>query len=243
MVVEVNTEGHSAARRSELAVNLAALDERLRAAESAAGRAAGSVELVAVTKKWPATDVELLAELGVRHIGENRQQEAEAKFAEVVATGLVWHFIGQLQTNKAKHVARFADQVDTVDRTALVRALAKGAVAADRRIGVLVQVSLDPDPDPARGGVAPAQAVELADAVAAEDALNLLGVMGVAPLGGDARVAFGRLAEIAGQVQDRHPDATQISAGMSHDLEQAIAAGATHVRVGTALLGTRPPLG
>lgn len=248
MVVAVTEDSspsaaESEARRNELAENLAAVQQRIALATSAAGRSEGSVELVAVTKKWPASDVRLLAELGVRHVGENRQQEAAAKYAEVGPSELVWHFIGQLQTNKAKHVARFADQVDTVDRPSLVTALAKGAAAADRGLGVLVQVSLDPNPDPGRGGAAPEAVLELADMVADTEGLELLGVMGVAPLDADPAPPFDLLAGIAHRVRAQHPAAVQLSAGMSHDLEAAIAAGATHVRVGTALLGSRPSLG
>ena len=161
--------------------------------------------------------------------------------------GLLLHFIGQLQTNKAGHVASYADVVQSVDRPRLVSALDRGAHAAGRRLDVLLQVDLDPDPRPrrfrrARGGVRPEDAAGLADAVAVRDLLRLRGVMAVAPLGGDPDAAFARLREVADGIRERHPGADWISAGMSGDLEAAVRHGATHLRVGTAILGSRPSL-
>jgi uncharacterized pyridoxal phosphate-containing UPF0001 family protein len=152
-------------------------------------------------------------------------------------TGLTWHFVGQLQTNKAASVVRYADVVHSVDRVRLARALGAQARRAGRTVTCLVQVSLDGDPE--RGGAVAEQVPGLADTVAGEEGLVLGGVMAVAPLGQAPDVAFGRLARIAADVRAVHPGATIISAGMSADLEQAIAAGATHLRVGTALLGVR----
>lgn len=225
-------------RRDELARNLGEVRSRLASACAAAGRGAGEVTLVAVTKTFPASDVALLRDLGVTDLGENRDQEAAAKAREV--TGVRWHFVGRLQTNKAASVARYADVVHAVDRPALVDALSAGAVRAGRTVEVLVQVSLDGDPH--RGGAVPAEVLGLADAVERAPALLLRGVMAVAPLGERPADAFARLAGVAAQVRDLHPEATVVSAGMSADLEDAVAAGATHVRVGTAILGSRPPL-
>lgn len=229
----------TADRRSELAANLAAVRQRIERAATAAGRDPGEITLVAVTKTRPASDLEHLAALGVQHVGENREQEADAKHAAVAAP-LVWHFIGRLQTNKARAVARWADVVESVDRIALVEPLARGAAAAGRRLAVLLQVSLDSDPE--RGGAPADQVEELAAQVVAHDALELRGVMAVAPLGVDPALAFADLARVHESLLALHPDAVVRSAGMSGDLEQAIAAGATHVRVGTALLGARPPI-
>ena len=227
----------TAERARELARALAALEQRLAAACAAAGRRRDEVVLIAVTKTHPASDVVALRELGVLDVGENRDPEAKAKAAQV--PGVRWHFVGGLQTNKARSVAAYADVVHSVDRVALVQALSAGAVRADRELDVLLQVSLDGDPD--RGGVPVVDVPELAARAAAAPGLRLAGVMAVAPLGADPAGAFAALAEVAGRVRAAHPDATAVSAGMSGDLEEAIAAGATYVRVGTALFGPRPP--
>ncbi|RFU41991.1 YggS family pyridoxal phosphate-dependent enzyme [Actinomadura logoneensis] len=231
------TSSDPAARRAELAANLAEVRERIAAACAAAGRDPGDVTLVAVTKTFPASDVRLLAGLGLAQVAENRDQEAAPKAAECADLDLTWHFVGQLQTNKAKSVASYAGVVQSVDRPRLVRALAQAAGAADRTVRCLVQVSLDEGEG--RGGADPADVPSLADAIAAADGLELGGVMAVAPLGADPRPAFERLARVANEVRLSHPGATIMSAGMSGDLESAIACGATHVRVGTALLGGR----
>ncbi len=225
-------------RREELAAGLAAVRERVDAALAAAGRA-DRPSLVVVTKFFPASDVDLLAELGVTDVGENRDQEAAAKVEELVHRDrLTVHFIGQLQTNKASHVVRYADVVQSVDRAKLVRALDRAAGREGRTLDVLVQVGLDRSHG--RGGAAPDEVPDLADAVAGSEHLRLRGVMAVAPLGEEARPAFARLRELAEGVRSRHPGATWISAGMSADLEEAIAEGATHLRVGSAILGSRP---
>lgn len=228
-------------RRDELAAALAAVEQRLAAACAAAGRARDDVLLVAVSKTRPASDVALLAELGVVDVGENKDQEAAAKAAELAATtALRWHFVGQVQRNKARSIASYASAVHSVDRLALVPALSKGAVLAERTLDVLLQVSLSDDPE--RGGVPVAGLPALADAAAQAEGLRLVGLMAVAPLGEDPARAFDRLASCAAGLRRDHPQARAISAGMSGDLEQAVAAGATHVRVGTALFGARPPL-
>jgi PLP dependent protein len=226
-------------RRAELAANLAELRERIDAACAAAGRPAEEVGFVAVTKTFPVSDIRLLSELGVTDIGENRDQEAAPKAARSAALGLslTWHFVGQLQVNKAASVAAYADVVHSADRQRLVTALGRRAVAAGRELSCLVQVSLDDAPG--RGGALAADVPALAEAIAAEPGLSLGGVMAVAPLGAPARPAFARLREIAELVRSAHPQATVISAGMSADLEDAIAEGATLVRIGTALLGGR----
>jgi PLP dependent protein len=206
----------------------------------AAGREPGEVTLVAITKTFPASDVRLLYELGVRDVGENRDQEAAPKAAECadLGPGLSWHFVGQLQTNKCSSVVRYASVVHSVDRLRLVHALGRHARSAGRQLTCLVQVSLDTDPG--RGGAGPARVPEIAAAVAAEGGLLLGGVMAVAPLGAAPAQAFAPLPAIAAAVREIRPEARMISAGMSGDLEEAIAVGATHVRVGTALLGGRP---
>ncbi|QCU77843.1 YggS family pyridoxal phosphate-dependent enzyme [Citricoccus sp. SGAir0253] len=251
-------------RGRELAARLAAVRERIAAATAAAGRE-DVPELVVVTKFHPAEDVLRLAALGVRDVGENRDQEARAKAAAtagaLAGTPLRWHFIGQLQSNKAKYVVRYAAAVHSVDRGSLVDALSAAMVREQERrrragedgrepLDCLVQVDLDDRPEAerpsgigARGGAAPAEVPALAERIAAAEGLRLRGVMAVAPLGLDPVPAFRRLAGIAADLAGRYPGATWVSAGMSQDLEQAVAAGATHLRVGTDVLGPRPPVG
>ena len=224
-------------RRDELAVRLTAVRERISAACAAAGRKPQDVSLVAVTKTFPASDVRLLSGLGVRDFGENRDAEAAPKAAQVADLDLIWHFVGQLQTNKAASVARYATFVHSVDRLRLVRALGAAARRAERVIECLIEVSLDGDP--ARGGAPAGEVPGLAEALMAEAGLVLAGVMAIAPLGMPPADAFARLLDSAAAVRAVRPAATVISAGMSGDLEAAIAAGATHVRIGTALLGDR----
>jgi pyridoxal phosphate enzyme (YggS family) len=236
-------------RRAELAANLARVEARISAACEAAGRARKEVTLVVVTKTYPASDVRLLAELGVEHVAENRDQEAAGKAAQCEGTPLTWHFVGQLQTNKVRSVVRYANYVHSVDRVRLVSALSSAAVAADREIGCLLQVALDAGVEGAggRGGAAGDEIRTLADAVAEAPGLRLEGLMAVAPLAGPLAgqpdTAFARLAEIASRLRAAYPAANMVSAGMSGDLEAAVAAGATHVRVGTAVLGVRSRLG
>jgi PLP dependent protein len=224
-------------RREELAGRLARVRERIAAACRIAGRDPGDITLVAVTKTFPASDVRLLSGLGVRDFGENRDAEAAPKVAQCADLDIVWHFVGQLQTNKAVSVARYATFVHSVDRMRLIRALGAGALRAGRVIQCLIEVSLDGDP--ARGGAPAGEVPGLADALTATDGLVLAGVMAVAPLGMPPADAFARLLDSAAVVRAVRPSATIISAGMSGDLEAAIAAGATHVRIGTALLGDR----
>lgn len=235
-------------RKTELAANLARVEERISAACAAAGREREEVTLIVVTKTHPASDVRLLAELGVRHVAENRDQEAAPKAAECADLPLIWHFVGQLQTNKVRSVCSYADVVQSVDRKRLVDALSGAAVGAARELGVLIQVALDVDSGERgqRGGVGADGVAALVDAVIAADGLRLDGLMTVAPLDGPyadrPRAAFDRLKEISSGLRVAHPAANMVSAGMSSDLEEAVAAGATHVRVGTAVLGVRPRL-
>jgi pyridoxal phosphate enzyme (YggS family) len=236
-------------RKYELAANLAKVEERITAACAAAGRPREDVTLIVVTKTYPADDVRILSELGVRHVAENRDQDAAPKAAACSDLPLTWHFVGQLQTNKVRSVVGYADVVQSVDRARLVTALSKEAVRAGREVGCLLQVALDAGESGRgeRGGVAPAGIEELADLVAGSDGLRFDGLMTVAPLTGEyagrQQAAFEHLMDLSTYVRRTHPAANMVSAGMSADLEQAVAAGATHVRVGTAVLGVRPRLG
>jgi hypothetical protein len=229
-------------RRTELADSLALLRGRIEAGCVAADRDPAGVTLIAVTKTFPASDVRLLAELGITDVGENRDSDARDKHAECADLPLRWHMVGQVQRNKAKSVSRYADVVHSVDRDRLVTALGEAAVAAGQTITALVQVNLDHTADPARGGAPPAAVAGLAAAIEAAPGLQLGGLMAVAPLGEDPDPAFARLATLAAELQQAYPAAAMVSAGMSGDLEVALRHGATHLRVGTALLGDRPPL-
>ncbi|MFI5957157.1 YggS family pyridoxal phosphate-dependent enzyme [Cryptosporangium sp. NPDC051539] len=227
-------------RRAELAEGLADVRGRIAAACAGAGRAPGDVTLIAVTKTWPASDVAALVLLGVRDVAENKDQEARAKHAELPDLDVRWHFVGQLQRNKARSVVRYADVVHSVDRPELASALGTASEKVrDRPLDVLLQVDLGDGEAAGRGGVAPSGVAALADAVADTPALRLAGVMAVAPLGGEPDRAFTRLAELSAELRATHPGSTWISAGMSGDLESAVRHGATHVRVGSALLGKR----
>ena len=236
--------GAGTERLAELATNLAAVRARIAAACTAAGRNPADVTLIAVTKTFPVSDIAALSRLGVTDIGENRDSEAGPKAAAAAAAGLAlrWHFIGQLQVNKAGRVVGYADVVHSVDRIRLAEALGRRAGAAGRVISCLVQVSLDePGPAAGRGGADPGEVPAVAAAIAAQPSLRLAGVMGIAPLGQPARPAYARLRQIAELVRAAHPGAQMLSAGMSGDMGEAIAEGATHVRIGTALLGGRRP--
>jgi pyridoxal phosphate enzyme (YggS family) len=227
-------------RRDELAANLDVVRRRIADACASAGRGADEVSLVVVTKFFPASDVRLLADLGVTDVGENRHQEAEAKAAECADLGLRWHFIGGLQSNKAAAVASYADTVESLDRAKLVGPLSRGAQARGREVDVLLQVSLDPAGSGHRSGADPADLADLARRVGEAQMLRLRGLMAVAPLGEAPDAAFSRLAEVRADFVREHPGATVLSAGMSGDLEAAIGHGATHVRVWSAVLGPRP---
>jgi len=237
----------STARRDEVSAGLARVEERIASACRAAGRSRRDVQLIAVTKNFPGSDIEVLCELGVTDIGENRDQEASAKIAALphdVRRRLQVHFIGQLQSNKAHSLATYVDTVHSIDRGKLVIALDRAAAAAGRDIGALVQVSLGAGLTVAgRGGVPLDGAAELANSVAAARHLRLRGLMAVAPLGVDPGEAFAQLDHVARAIRAEHPEATWVSAGMSADLEAAVAHGATHLRVGSAILGSRPPVG
>jgi pyridoxal phosphate enzyme (YggS family) len=224
-------------RQDELAAGLAETEQRIAAACAAAGRAREDITLVVVTKTYPASDVELLAELGVTDVGENRHPEAGDK-AEEVAAQLRWHFLGGLQTNKAGAVARYADLVHSVDRVKLVNSLSRGAEAAGRELTCLVQVDFA-STDPGRAGVVPSGIPEIAAAIAAAPGLALGGLMTVAPLGDDPAPHFDHLARLSSDLRRDHPEASIVSAGMSGDFEAAIVAGATHLRIGRSILGER----
>jgi PLP dependent protein len=235
---------------TRLEENLRGVRERIAAAARAAGRDPSSVALLAVSKTWPADDVRTLAALGQRDFGENRAQELVDKAAQLSAPAdpagfpVRWHFIGQLQRNKAAAVARLGAVVHSVDRRSLAEVLDRAGRESGRSVEVLLQVDLGGTAAGAapRGGAAPEEIPGLADVVAGAAGLRLRGLMAVAPRGEDPAPAFERLAALAARIRADHPGAVELSAGMSGDMEAAIAAGATIVRVGTALFGDRPLL-
>lgn len=227
---------------STLQSRLADVDQRIDAAIRDAGRSADEVTRIVVTKFHPASLVRDLAALGVRDVGENRQQELTAKRAELAdLDDLHWHFIGQAQTNKARQVRAASSIVHSVDRLRLADALHAAAPAEDDVLEVLVQVNLTDDPG--RGGVAPAELDALTEHILSLDSLRLRGIMAVAPLNEAPASAFARLAGYAERVRAIEPTARWISAGMSHDFAEAIACGATHLRIGSAITGERPARG
>ena len=219
----------------ELAERYGGVMGRIADACRDAARRPDDVTVIVVTKFHPAALIRDLVELGVRHVGENRHQEAVAKRDECRdLTSLTWHFVGQLQSNKAKAVLDYASVIHSVDRASLVGALAK----TERDCDVFLEVNLTDDPG--RGGGAPDELDALAERVLQVPSLRLRGVMAVAPLGEPPRSAFARLRILSERVQRLAPAATDISAGMSSDFAEAIAEGATHLRIGTAITGKRP---
>jgi pyridoxal phosphate enzyme (YggS family) len=228
-------------RRTEIAHNLLEVQNRIAAATVLAGREVPP-QLVVVTKTFPATDIAILAELGVRDIAENRDQEARRKFEECSGLDLRWHMIGQVQRKKAASVFSWADLIETVDRPELADSLDRAASTLGRTVDVLLQVSLDEPFREDRGGCRPTDLEALANHAMSLDALKVRGVMAVAPFPGDPDQAFERLAEIVQGLRDSFDGLEVVSAGMSGDLEAAIAHGATQVRIGGSILGARPPV-
>lgn len=221
---------------SPLAERLEAVRGGIADAARAAGRRPEELTTIVVTKFHPASLVRELAALGVEDVGENRHQEAQEKSAELADLGLRWHFVGQLQSKKARQVRRYAQVIHSLDRASLVDALASDEGVVDG----FVQLNLTDDP--ARGGVSDRDLEGLVERVLETPGLRLLGVMAVAPLDEEPASAFERVRRASERVRALAPDATAISAGMSQDYREAIAAGATHLRIGTAITGNRPTL-
>jgi pyridoxal phosphate enzyme (YggS family) len=217
-----------------LSERLDGVRERVADAAAKAGRTGDDITTIVVTKFHPVSLIRELAALGVRDIGENRHQEAQAKAAELAEAGLTWHFVGQLQGKKARQVRSYAKVIHSVDRPGLVDALA----STEHEVDCFLQVNLTDDPG--RGGVDPDGIESLAERVLSAPGLRLLGLMAVAPLGADARRSFARVRELGDRVRMLAPGATSLSMGMSQDFPDAIAEGATHLRIGTAITGNRP---
>jgi hypothetical protein len=257
VAVQMPPRGNDSDRESELTHALAGVRSRLAAAAEAAGRSVSEIELLPITKFFPATDVAILSRLGCRAVGESREQEAAAKVSEVarLATAssrgsspsdLHWHMVGRIQRNKARSLAGWAHTAHSIDSRQVVTALDRAVAAAladgrrEHLLRVYVQLSLDGDVS--RGGVdvsAPGAVDQICAQVAESRSLQLLGLMAIPPLEWDPDEAFDRLRSEHRRVLESHPNAIGLSAGMSNDLESAVKHGSTCVRVGTALLGQR----
>ena len=222
-----------------LAERLAGVNSAVRDAITASGRGVDEVTTIVVTKFHPASLVRELADLGVTDFGESRHQEASVKASELADLDATWHFVGQVQSKKARQIRQYARVIHSVDRESLVRAWeSPESDGTEQQTDVFLQINLTDDP--ARGGVLPANLEALADHVANLAGVTLLGVMAVAPLDEEPRRAFSYVRELSERLLRSHPDAVAISMGMSGDFVEAIAEGATHLRIGTAITGNRP---
>jgi pyridoxal phosphate enzyme (YggS family) len=219
-------------RKIEIAKNLQDVKDRIHRAADLAGRDPAEIELIVVTKTFPITDIEILSELGEHNFGENRDQEAAPKAQEISAT---WHFQGQIQSNKIKSIGQWADVIHSISTAKEILKFAQ----SPRSHQVFLQVSLDGELE--RGGADPSDLAELALLVNESNNLKLLGLMAVGPLGVDPEIAFADLAQIHQGFKAVFPNAKYLSAGMSGDFEAAILHGATHIRVGSSILGSRSP--
>lgn len=238
----------SSARHNEISQNLAAVEREICLAVEKSNRERSEITLIVVTKNFPASDVVHLYDLGIRNFGENRDQEAKAKveeFKNYVADDAKnekeskWHFQGQLQRNKLRSIATWADFIHSFDQERYLLPLQQLSIELEKPISLLLQLSLDLPIRPDRGGVAPEELIELGEKVKGHSGLKLQGLMAVAPLDVAPELAFNALKTISGTFLRAFPDATWISAGMSGDFAAAIAAGATHLRVGSSILGSR----
>jgi len=219
-------------RREEIARNLQEVKERIKSAAKSVNRDPAEIQLIVVTKTFPISDVEILRELGESNFGENRDQEAAPKAESISAT---WHFQGQIQSNKIKSICEWADVIHSISSEKEILRFAQ----SPRKHQVFLQVSLDGQEG--RGGASPAELAELANLVNESNNLELLGLMAVAPLGVEPENAFADLAQINQGFADQFPNSKYLSAGMSGDFEAAIKYGATHIRIGSSILGSRSP--
>lgn len=227
-------------RKQELLKNLNSVSKRILASCTLAKRDQSEISLIAVTKNFPASDIEILHNIGIEHVGENKDQEASSKHSQVKAH-LNWHFIGQLQRNKVKSVVKYCQYIHSVDRLSLAKEISKQAVMNEKNLKIFIQIDLD-ESDENRGGVSPVELLALAKEVSRLPGIQIEGLMAVAPLGEDAGEAFSRLKKLQKDFLREFPKAVGLSIGMSEDFEIAIAYGATHLRIGSLLLGVRPIL-
>jgi pyridoxal phosphate enzyme (YggS family) len=230
-------------RLQQIKTNYERILARIKQACEQSNRKISDITVIAVTKTYPAKDIDLLSSLGIENVGENKDQEANTKFKEV-KNKFIWHFVGQLQSNKVKSVIQYADYIHSVDRVSLVKEIQKSCQKIDKIQKILIQIDLDEsNTDENRGGVLPSQVIDLASEISNCPNILLAGLMSVAPLNVSAQKAFSKLQNIQNDFLKSFPDAKMLSAGMSDDLESAILHGATHLRIGSALLGERPKIG
>lgn len=222
-------------RKNEIAAKLTEVNERIASAAALAGRNASDIKLIVVTKTFPVTDLNYLYELGVRDFGENRDQEASEKVS-LLAADINWHFQGQIQSNKLKSITSWAKYIHSIDQFKYAKMVSE--FAGDQSKSIFLQVSLDKIPE-SRGGIDPVKLHDLANQVSALPNINLMGLMAVAPLDEVADQAFAKLAKIHSEFMKDFPEAKSLSAGMSGDYESAIGYGATHLRIGSSILGNR----
>ena len=222
-------------RRAELSRSLSDVQARIINATARVSRKTEEVTLVAVTKTYPISDVVILHQLGVTHFGENRNAEGLEKSALVSAH---WHFQGQIQSNKIVSIASWALTVHSLDDLSHVAKFdrAVGEIPG-KRLNVFIQISLDGDAS--RAGVAGDDLLALGQSISSTKNLDLVGLMVVPPVQAEPEEAFSEVAEIAERFRSEFPTAQSLSAGMSGDYEIAIAHGATHIRVGSQILGPR----
>jgi pyridoxal phosphate enzyme (YggS family) len=225
-------------RKDQILSNLELVKERITSAAQATGRAPSEITLIAVTKTFPVSDLEILHELGVRNFGENRDQEAAPKVG-VLPADITWHFQGGIQSNKLKSISNWASVIHSVDKFKYAQMISQFSVGKTKEI--FIQVSLDTLPQ-SREGVDPADLMQLAEQIMSLPNLEVKGLMAVAPLDQPTEQAFVRLQQIQQKFIQLYPAASSLSSGMSGDYELAISLGATHVRIGSSILGNRSPI-
>ena len=225
-------------RKDQILSNLESVKEKISAAAQEAGRAPSEITLIAVTKTFPVSDLEILYELGVRNFGENRDQEAAPKVSALPAD-ITWHFQGGIQSNKLKSISMWASVIHSVDKFKYAQMISQFSVGKTKEI--FIQVSLDTLPQ-SREGVDPADLMQLAEQIMSLPNLEVKGLMAVAPLDQPTEQAFVRLQQIQQKFIQLYPAASSLSSGMSGDYELAISLGATHVRIGSSILGNRSPI-
>ena len=225
-------------RKDQILSNLESVKEKISAAAQAAGRSPSEITLIAVTKTFPVSDLEILYELGVRNFGENRDQEAAPKVG-VLPADITWHFQGGIQSNKLKSISNWASVIHSVDKFKYAQMISQFSVGKTKEI--FIQVSLDTLPQ-SREGVDPADLMQLAEQIMSLPNLEVKGLMAVAPLDQPTEQAFVRLQQIQQRFIQLYPAASSLSSGMSGDYELAISLGATHVRIGSSILGNRSPI-
>ena len=229
-------------RKTEISNGLEIANSRINAAARSANRNPSDISLIVVTKTFPRSDVDFLYELGVRDFGENRDQEGAVK-AENFHRDARWHFQGQIQGNKIKSIVKWADVIHSLAEIDHAKTISDryqmGEAVLPAKYPVLIQVSLDSEKRIERNGVEPKSLTEFADAIAKISGLEIKGLMAVAPIARNPDIAFAKMAEIFSDFKEKFPMATWLSAGMSGDFESAIMHGATHIRIGSSILGNR----